>query len=197
MIFIYEGESIMKLKASSASFGSQSGFSLIELLIVVAIIGILSAIAIPQFSAYRVRAYNASALSDVNLLQKIQGAMTDDWQVFGVTTDTGAAVPVLGNGIILSGPSGGNDGLAGIRSFMPVGISRGVQLLSNTDVAGHSFLMMSKHTRGNRIFGIDSDVSGTSFKLSSVGLSLTGSGINLPSVLSANDFLPSAGWQFL
>ena len=53
---------------------NNKGFTLIELMIVIAIIGILAAIAIPNFIAYRNKAFCSAAESDAN---NIAAALSD------------------------------------------------------------------------------------------------------------------------
>jgi len=66
------------LKKIRKLFTSKKGFTLIELMIVIAIIGILAAIAIPQFAKYRRKAYNSSALSDLkNIRTEIEAYYAD------------------------------------------------------------------------------------------------------------------------
>jgi prepilin-type N-terminal cleavage/methylation domain-containing protein len=59
---------------------TQRGFNLIELMIVVAIIGILSSIAVPAYTDYTQRARVSAALSG---LQSLQTAINLCWQIEG------------------------------------------------------------------------------------------------------------------
>ena len=61
----------------------ERGFTLIELMIVIAIIGILAAIAIPQFNSYRKRAYNSAAESDLKNAATAEEAYFVDNQTYG------------------------------------------------------------------------------------------------------------------
>ena len=58
---------------------NRKGFTLIELLIVIVIIGILAAIAIPKFATTKEKAYLVAMKSDLRNLATAQEAYFSDW----------------------------------------------------------------------------------------------------------------------
>jgi len=115
----------------------QAGFTLIELMIVVAIIGILAAIAIPQFSAYRQQAFNAAAESN------LRNMITAEETYFIDNNNSYLAVaPTEG-----PGPAG---------ALPSTTASSGVGLTAGAFLAPPGFVAFAGHRLGTKVYGADS-----------------------------------------
>ena len=114
---------------------SQRGFTLIELLVAVTIVSVLSAIALPQYKAYRQRAYDTVALSDVRSVALAEeNYMLDNQKYFSCENTSCTELP----GIIR--------------------LSKGVSLkvVTNND----DFIVQAKHQLGSKTVKWDSSAGG-------------------------------------
>jgi prepilin-type N-terminal cleavage/methylation domain-containing protein len=80
---------------------SRRGFTLIELLIVVVIIGILAAIAIPKYQATKGKAYFAGMRSDLHNLTTAQEAYFYDHSAYTSTMDSLPFKPTKGDSVTI------------------------------------------------------------------------------------------------
>ncbi|MGI9625631.1 MAG: type IV pilin protein [Longimicrobiales bacterium] len=107
----------------------RKGFTLIELLIVVVIIGILAAIAIPKFSATREKAYFAAMKSDMkNLASQQEIYYSTNYTYSGSETNLGF---VESEGVNVT-PTGSTSGWSATATHDALGASEGCAIYYGT-----------------------------------------------------------------
>lgn len=181
---------------------NRQGFTLIELLIVVAIIGILAAVAIPQFSAYRMKGFNSAGISDLKNAKSAQEGLMADFQRYGMLQtglDLANQVVAVAGVVTATGPQSAATATTAGAAFGNVnaagpigsgfGLSNSVIFYAEVDgPAGTSYILGARHLQSDTAYALENDDT-------SVFRAVNSAWIGQAAITAAYPSPPAAGGQ--
>ena len=141
------------------SLKKQSGFTLIEIMIVVAIIGILAAIAIPAYNDYIIRSRITHATAGLSVKRVKMEQFFQDNHIYG---DAAATPPVSGTGCLANDPDVNSTYFDFACNPAPTATTYTIQATGKGVMTGFGYTINQSNIKGSALSGVPSGWAGTS-----------------------------------